>query len=247
MRRCRRRTFYQTQKSLATGGWDGTIRSWRWNPNVGLSGGHSLSGHTDRVEFLSIVDYSNASAGIIQKPFLCVSGGRDNTVRVWDLERSRETRKMYVFDAVTSGAVDWQSRPLAWLEIRALGLWDLNTGQKRASIRGHQNDVTCVISYNEPSWMALVCLFQEVRTVSSKSGIRGKKLPLDHDWAQTPRFSVCAGPPGVIFAGDFSSSVKTHVLARPSARPRDLPNAPRIDGCEAPISGLVLLFTKRHA
>jgi hypothetical protein len=32
--------------------------------------------------------------------------------------------------------------------------------------------------------------------------------------------------------------VKTHVLARPSARPRDLPNAPRIDGCEAPISGL---------
>ena len=109
-------------------------------------------GHTDRVEFLSIADYSNASAGIIQKPFLCVSGGRDNTVRVWDLERSRETRKMYVFDAVTSGAVDWQSATIAvGSRSGALGLWDLNTGQKRASIRGHQNDVTCVISYNEPS------------------------------------------------------------------------------------------------
>ena len=35
----RRRTFYQTRKIVATGGWDGTIRSWRWNPNVGLSGG----------------------------------------------------------------------------------------------------------------------------------------------------------------------------------------------------------------
>jgi len=237
---CSKTNVLPNAKIVATGGWDGTIRSWRWNPNVGLSGGHSLSGHTDRVEFLSIADYSNASAGIIQKPFLCVSGGRDNTVRVWDLERSRETRKMYVFDAVTSGAVDWQSATIAvGSRSGALGLWDLNTGQKRASIRGHQNDVTCVISYNEPS-LDGAGLFVS----GGADGVVKVWDPRQEVAAATMTghrrrvFSVCAGPPGVIFAGDFSSSVKTHVLARPSARPRDLPNAPRIDGCEAPISGL---------
>ena len=237
---CSKTNVLPNAKIVATGGWDGTIRSWRWNPNVGLSGGHSLSGHTDRVEFLSIADYSNAGAGVIQKPFLCVSGGRDNTVRVWDLERSRETRKMYVFDAVTSGAVDWQSATIAvGSRSGALSLWDLNTGQKRASIRGHQNDVTCVISYNEPS-LDGAGLFVS----GGADGVVKVWDPRQEVAAATMTghrrrvFSVCAGPPGVIFAGDFSSSVKTHVLARPSARPRDLPNAPRIDGCEAPISGL---------
>ena len=237
---CSKTNVLPNAKIVATGGWDGTIRSWRWNPNVGLSGGHCLSGHTDRVEFLSIADYSNAGAGVIQKPFLCVSGGRDNTIRVWDLERSRETRKMYVFDAVTSGAVDWQSATIAvGSRSGALALWDLNTGQKRASIRGHQNDVTCVISYNEPS-LDGAGLFVS----GGADGVVKVWDPRQEVAAATMTghrrrvFSVCAGPPGVIFAGDFSSSVKTHVLARPSAKPRYLPNAPRIDGCEAPISGL---------
>jgi WD40 repeat protein len=237
---CSKTNVLPNAKIVATGGWDGTIRSWRWNPNVGLSGGHSLSGHTDRVEFLSIADYSNAGANVMQKPFLCVSGGRDNTVRVWDLERSRETRKMYVFDAVTSGAVDWQSATIAvGSRSGALGLWDLNTGQKRASIRGHQNDVTCVISYNATS-LDGAGLFVS----GGADGVVKVWDPRQEVAAATMTghrrrvFSVCAGPPGVIFAGDFSSSVKTHVLAKPTARPRDLPNAPRIDGCEAPISGL---------
>ena len=236
---CSKTNVLPNAKIVATGGWDGTIRSWRWNPNVGLSGGHSLSGHTDRVEFLSIADYSNAGAGVIQKPFLCVSGGRDNTIRVWDLERSRETRKMYVFDAVTSGAVDWQSATIAvGSRSGALALWDLNTGQKRASIRGHHNDVTCVISYNEPS-LDGAGLFVS----GGADGVVKVWDPRQEVAAATmtghPAIgaSVCAGPPG-LFCGDSSSSVKTHVLARPSAKPRYLPNAPRIDGCEAPISGL---------
>ena len=58
---CSKTNVLPNAKIVATGGWDGTIRSWRWNPNVGLSGGHSLSGHTDRVEFLSIADYRNAT------------------------------------------------------------------------------------------------------------------------------------------------------------------------------------------
>ena len=77
---CSKTNVLPNAKIVATGGWDGTIRSWRWNPNVGLSGGHSLSGHTDRVEFLSIDDAAGAGvpknhscASLVEEitPFAC--------------------------------------------------------------------------------------------------------------------------------------------------------------------------------
>ena len=52
-------------------------------------------------------------------------------------------------------------------------------------------------------------------------------------------YSLAAGPPGVIFAGDFSDAVKVHDLSALGKKaPALLPNAPVGSGAAAPIAGL---------
>jgi len=224
----------QRGDSYITGGWDGTVRTWKWDPHIGLSGGAPMTGqHNDNVEFLSVDDRASSDEHI------AVSGGRDCTVRVWDVKKRTQRSRIYAFENIASGCVDWPSSTVAvGSRGGVVALWDLEAGVKKCALRGHDGEVTSMCTYDWSEGGATLFVSGgadgTVRVWDARQHVAVATM---HDHRRRV-YAVCAGPRGVIFAGDFSSTVKAHSLANPNAPPTQLPNVPGVDGCEAPIAGL---------
>jgi len=219
-----------------TGGWDGTVRVWKWDPTIGLSGGLPMTGqHNDNVEFLSVESR-------LGHEHLAVSGGRDCTVRIWDVKKQSQRSRIYAFENIASGCVDWPSQTVA-VGSRGGGvmLWDLEKGAKKCTLRGHEGEVTSMCTYDWSEGGATLFVSGggdgTVRVWDARQQVAVATM---HDHRRRV-YAVCPGPKGVIFAGDFSSTIKAHSLANPNAMPTHLPNVPGFDGCEAPIAGLQFL------
>ena len=216
-----------------TGGWDGTLRTWKWDPVVGLSGGTPMTGqHNDNVEFLSVDSREDHE-------HLAISGGRDCTVRIWDVRKRSQRSRIYAFENIASGCVDWSSQTVAvGSRGGAVVLWDAEKGAKKCTLRGHEGEVTSMCTYDWSEGGATLYVSGAadgtVRVWDARQHVAVATMS-DH---RRRVYAVCPGPKGVIFAGDFSSTVKAHSLSNPGALPRLLPNVPGVDGCEAPIAGL---------
>ena len=223
----------QRGDAYITGGWDGTVRTWHWDPHVGLSGGAPVTGqHNDHVEFVS----ADARDGY---DHLAVSGGRDCTVRIWDVAKRAQRSRIYAFENIASGCVDWPSNTVA-VGARGGGvaLWDVERGAKKCTLRGHEGEVTSMCTYDWSEGGATLFVSGGADgTVRVWDARQHVAVATCHGHRRRV-YAVCAGPRGVIFAGDFSSTVKAHSLANPNALPTQLPNVPGVDGCEAPIAGL---------
>jgi len=216
-----------------TGGWDGTLRTWKWDPIVGLSGGTPMTGqHNDNVEFLSVDSREDHE-------HLAISGGRDCTVRIWDVCKRSQRSRIYAFENIASGCVDWSSQTVAvGSRGGAVVLWDAEKGAKKCTLRGHEGEITSMCTYDWSEGGATLYVSGgadgTVRVWDARQHVAVATMS-DH---RRRVYAVCPGPKGVIFAGDFSSTVKAHSLSNPGALPRLLPNVPGVDGCEAPIAGL---------
>ena len=219
-----------------TGGWDGTLRTWRWDPTKGLSGGAPMTGqHNDNVEFLS-VDVRE------DHEHLAISGGRDCTVRIWDVAKRSQRGRIYAFENIASGCVDWPSQTIAvGSRGGAVMLWDAEKGTKKCTLRGHEGEVTSMSTYDWSEGDATLYVSGSadgtVRVWDARQHVAVATMS-EH---RGRVYAVCPGPKGVLFAGDFSSNIKVHSLSNPTAMPRLLPNVPGVDGCEAPIAGLQYL------
>ena len=216
-----------------TGGWDGTLRTWKWDPTKGLSGGLPMTGqHNDNVEFLSVDAREDHER-------LAISGGRDCTVRIWDVAKRSQRSRIYAFENIASGCVDWESQTVAvGSRGGAVMLWDAEKGSKKCTLRGHDGEVTSMCTYDWSEGGATLYVSGgadgTVRVWDARQHVAVATMT-EH---RRRVYAVCPGPKGIIFAGDFSSNVKVHSLSNPGALPRLLPNVPSMDGCEAPIAGL---------
>ena len=216
-----------------TGGWDGTLRTWKWDPTKGLSGGLPMTGqHNDNVEFLSVDAREDHER-------LAISGGRDCTVRIWDVAKRSQRSRIYAFENIASGCVDWASQTVAvGSRGGAVMLWDVEKGSKICTLRGHDGEVTSMCTYDWSEGGATLYVSGgadgTVRVWDARQHVAVATMT-EH---RRRVYAVCPGPKGIIFAGDFSSNVKVHSLSNPGALPRLLPNVPSVDGCEAPIAGL---------
>ena len=219
-----------------TGGWDGTLRTWRWDPTKGLSGGTPMTGqHNDNVEFLSVDARED-------QEYLAISGGRDCTVRIWDVRSRSQRQRIYAFENIASGCVDWQSQTIAvGSRGGAVMLWDAEKGTKKCTLRGHDGEVTSMCTYDWSEGGATLYVSGGADGVVRVWDARQHVAVATMNEHRGRVYAVCPGPKGVIFAGDFSSNVKVHSLSNPGAMPRLLPNVPGVDGCEAPIAGLQFL------
>jgi len=219
-----------------TGGWDGTLRTWSWDPVKGLRGGSPMTGqHNDNVEFLSVDSRDDHE-------HLAISGGRDCTVRIWDVKKRSQRSRIYAFENIASGCVDWSSQTVAvGSRGGAVMLWDAEKGVKKCMLRGHEGEITSMCTYDWSEGGATLYVSGgadgTVRVWDARQHVAVATMT-EH---RRRVYAVCPGPKGVIFAGDFSSNVKVHSLSNPGAMPRLLPNVPVIDGCEAPIAGLQYL------
>ena len=219
-----------------TGGWDGTLRTWSWDPVKGLRGGSPMTGqHNDNVEFLSVDSREDHE-------HLAISGGRDCTVRIWDVKKRSQRSRIYAFENIASGCVDWSSQTVAvGSRGGAVMLWDAEKGVKKCTLRGHEGEITSMCTYDWSEGGATLYVSGgadgTVRVWDARQHVAVATMT-EH---RRRVYAVCPGPKGVIFAGDFSSNVKVHSLSNPGAMPRLLPNVPVIDGCEAPIAGLQYL------
>jgi len=111
-----------------------------------------LSGHTSTVRCIRVLH---------NRP-IAVSGSRDGTVRVWDIQRGRALRILQGHrhsvrcldvcgNRVVSGSYDTTCRvsdePLATVDSRMtqfFQLWDVDTGQCLHVLRGHYHEIYSV-------------------------------------------------------------------------------------------------------
>ena len=74
-----------------------------------------------------------------------LSGGRDATMRLWDLQTGAELRRFAVRRGVnTIAALPDDRRALSGSSDNTLRLWDLQTGETLRTLRGHTNEVWAV-------------------------------------------------------------------------------------------------------
>ena len=235
---------------VVAGGWDGTVRRWRWTRDgSALVGGAPLQGHSDRVEFASaspIVPGDGDGDGDGGGAF-AVTGGRDASLITWDLSRASpadaKRARAYTFDGISSGCVDWSEsgHPIAAVGTRggAVSLWDVSAGRKTTTFRAHDGETTA----------AATCVLGGARLFASGGADAIVKVwdPRQSapvrilDGHRRRVYALAGGADGVLFAGDFADAVASHDLRRGDSSSRAtirLPNAPLVDGASAPIAGL---------
>ena len=125
-----------------TGGWDGTLRTWSWDPVKGLRGGSPMTASTTTTPSFSAWTRQDHE-------HLAISGGRDCTVRIWDVKKRSQRSRIYAFENIASGCVDWSSQTVAaGSRGGAVMLWDAEKGVKKCTLRGHEGEITSMCTYD---------------------------------------------------------------------------------------------------
>ena len=231
--------------AIVVGGWDGTVRRWRWTRDgSALVGGAPLQGHSDKVEFASAspIVFGDGDGG----PAIAVTGSRDSSLITWDLSRASpadaKRARAYTFDGIASGCVDWSAsgHPISAVGTRggAFSLWDVSAGRKTTTFCAHAGETTA----------AATCVLGGARLFASGGAdaivkVWDPRQPAPVRILNGHRrrvYALAGGADGVLFAGDFADAIASHNLRRgdPSRATIRIPNAPLIDGASAPIAGL---------
>jgi WD40 repeat protein len=104
----------------------------------------SLKGNPGRVDALAFTSDGN---------LLATGGALDRAVRLWDLDTNSELRMLKHPEQVYAVVIALDNRMLVsgggWAPFSqeykdAIILWDLITGRKKATLKGHSDGVTCV-------------------------------------------------------------------------------------------------------
>jgi eukaryotic-like serine/threonine-protein kinase len=132
-------------REALTGGADGHLRLWRLpafgspaRPVVRDFVGYvrQFVGHTDWPEAVVLAQHGRRA----------LSGGKDRTVRLWDVETGLELRRFDGHeDAVADVAVTADGRLAASASLdRTVRLWDVETGRELRQLKGHERKVRAV-------------------------------------------------------------------------------------------------------
>jgi WD40 repeat protein len=132
-------------REALTGGADGHLRQWRLpafgspaRPVVRDFAGYvrHFVGHTDWPEAVVLAQHGRRA----------FSGGKDRTVRLWDVETGLELRRFDGHeDAVADVAVTADGRLAASASLdRTVRLWDVETGRELRQLKGHERKVRAV-------------------------------------------------------------------------------------------------------
>ena len=223
---------------VVTGGWDGCVRRFRWqcgdeDSDDVLIAGAPLLAHADRVEFVDMAGIGTGGGGSDGDKPLVVTGGRDCSLRVYDVSKQspQPLKKVYTYESISSGSVDWGDRGSNNSSTAAVGtkggallFWDLETGsQKRTINDAHGGETTFVIC---PSTSGVNNL-----TNSPLSGIQfisggadgvvkgwdtrvncSGKCAFEFGGHARRVYSATTDGDSKIFVGDFSGRVKVHDL-----------------------------------
>ena len=127
-------SFAGPSRAFVTGGWDGCVRRWAWSRDgrrVYSAG--PLAAHADRVEFVDAVKQGD---GVVdsRRAGLVVTGGRDCSLRVYDIEAASPAplRKTYTYESVSAGCVNTNGVDVfVGARSGAASVFDVETGQKR--------------------------------------------------------------------------------------------------------------------
>jgi WD40 repeat protein len=127
-------SFAGPSRAFVTGGWDGCVRRWAWSRDgrrVYSAG--PLAAHADRVEFVDAVKQGD---GVIdsRRAGLVVTGGRDCSLRVYDIEAASPAplRKTYTYESVSAGCVNTNGVDVfVGARSGAASVFDVETGQKK--------------------------------------------------------------------------------------------------------------------
>jgi WD40 repeat protein len=245
--------------ACVTGGWDGLLRRWRWHGNAFVPG-EALLAHADRVEFV------DAATTRDDPRRLLVSGGRDCSLRVYDLGASKAAplRKTYAYESVSCGCVEWPTASFGNVATAAIGargggvsFWDVETGSMRSGFqRAHEGEVSALISTSASD--ADPDRFHGARFVSggADGAVRGWDLRVGDGkpafevtghsrrvYSVTAAAGSAAG--GTIYVGDFSETVKAYdvrflISSDAGNAPRSLRRASSFErgGAVSPIAGI---------
>jgi WD40 repeat protein len=128
-------------RTLASGSWDGTIKLWDARSGK-LKLKRTLRGEWDEVEAVAFAPDGNVIAGLGTG----FDGAPFGTVTLWSLESGRGRPLIRVsgkLDAIAFSP-DGDTMATASGDSRAVTLWDIATGQERASLPDHQGLIRSV-------------------------------------------------------------------------------------------------------
>ena len=189
-------SFSPDSQTLASGGWDKTVRLWDVNTGRELK---KLTGHTRSTNSVSFSPGGQVIA----------SGSSDHTIRLWDVNTGRELKKLtgHTNDVFRlSFSPDGQTLASGGPD-NTVRLWDVNTGRELKKLIGHTHWVQSVWFSPDSQTLASASSDQTVRLWDVNTGRELKKLVGHTSWV----WSVSFSPDGQTLAsgsGDGDTTIR---------------------------------------
>eukprot|EP00929_Paragymnodinium_shiwhaense_P066784 TRINITY_DN33548_c0_g1_i1.p1 TRINITY_DN33548_c0_g1~~TRINITY_DN33548_c0_g1_i1.p1 ORF type:complete len:404 (+),score=19.98 TRINITY_DN33548_c0_g1_i1:72-1283(+) len=184
--------------------------------------GTTLPRDTAIIEDMKAIHGAITLTMVNARPRLVLSGGNDNTMRLWDIEKREAVRSYSHSGWVTCLAVDWVSeRAVTGSEDTNLRFFDLERGEAISILRGHMYTVLClvadwqqqrVLSGSADTRLILWCLTKG-ELLRTFSGHSDWVCCLDVDW-QRDR-AVSGGHDGQLRLWDLSRGETIRTFRRP--------------------------------